>query len=85
MGEEDDEEFFMVYPEKAKFIKATKKYLNSIIDEFNLWASELNNSEKNQTLINYLIFDLKKRLIPFLRFCTVLTVPLLNIIPLNIF
>lgn len=50
------EEFYMIHPEREKFIKATRKYINSIIEEFNLWASseEYNVVDSN---IDWIIFD----------------------------
>jgi len=41
--------------------------------------------ERPISFFEILIFDFKKRLIPFLRFSILFTIPLLNIIPLNIF
>jgi len=51
------EEFFMIHPEREKFVKATQNYLNSIIKEYNLFSSGLNNTKINQSKINFLIFD----------------------------
>ena len=51
------EEFFMVHPERDKFIKATRKYVNSIIEEFNLWAGGNLKVKDGGSNIDWVIFD----------------------------
>lgn len=51
------EEFFMIHPERDRFIKATQKYTNAIIDHFNIWANLNSKSKDDRSNIDWVIFD----------------------------
>jgi hypothetical protein len=51
------EEFFMIHPERDKFVKATQKFINSIIDEFNLWANQHSKVKDGGSNVDWVIFD----------------------------
>ncbi len=51
------EEFFVIHPERDKFINATRKYINSIISEFDLYAGRHDRVIDSALNADWVIFD----------------------------